>query len=82
MESNYPKYFYLLFFLIGSWLLTCLLHFRQPLPPLGKRHGSFPPILVQGELLFFSEETGGGDPLIDILKLIKKLQKLQEINYC
>ncbi|CAN6194727.1 unnamed protein product [Urochloa humidicola] len=31
MEANHTKYrLYVLFFL-GSWLLTCLLHFRQPL---------------------------------------------------
>ena len=31
MEGNYPKYFFYVLFLLCSWLLTSLLHFRQPL---------------------------------------------------
>ena len=31
MEGNYPKSFFYVLFLLCSWLLTSLLHFRQPL---------------------------------------------------
>ncbi|OEL35617.1 Xyloglucan galactosyltransferase KATAMARI1-like protein [Dichanthelium oligosanthes] len=34
MDGNYPKvpkYFLYVLFILGSWLLICLLHFRQPL---------------------------------------------------
>ncbi|CAL5042216.1 unnamed protein product [Urochloa decumbens] len=31
MEANHTKYLLYVLFFLGSWLLTCLLHFRQPL---------------------------------------------------
>ncbi|RCV22606.1 hypothetical protein SETIT_4G233700v2 [Setaria italica] len=30
MDGNYPKYLLYVLFFLGSWLVTCLLHFRQP----------------------------------------------------
>jgi hypothetical protein len=30
MDGNYPKYLLYVVFFLGSWLVTCLLHFRQP----------------------------------------------------
>jgi hypothetical protein len=63
MESNYPKYFYLLFFLIGSWLLTCLLHFRQPLfHLLGSGTAVFLPFLCKASFFFFLKKQEGEIP--------------------